>query len=499
MAPNHTPGSGRRKRAGPEDDLASSPAPSPSTVVASAKRRRLGGVDDSPRSTPKGFAALSSAIGGALGRTARRNGTRRRLFNERDDKQDDKQDDKKDDTTAESSYDIADSDDGGSEGFLSKPKKLDFGRTPKPSNSTKSLYDVPDSGDELVPEGGATSQEEGKPATPSKRKSVNGRAKGAPVRSTTRKRGGQEPGEPANKKTEVATPRRRGRPPKAKVIEPEPEPEAEPERVFPLAVKARVYGPAGKKASSLAPEPPRLKGILTPQKRKAGRPVKSVVFESGEVESEMPDGDVTPRPTLIPFGHKTRSEGAKGYAISMDTKKAKDKKGNGERPEEGDDEQEQEEEEEEGDDEVCAICSKPDSEPPNEIIFCEVCDAGFHQKCYDVPVIPEGDWICRSCSQDDVLPERADGTESKAAPSAEIPEILNFEQHFQQMRRVLLDRCSGNRRLKLRGQSEAYDKAYQLVEQTVLAGEGNSMMVIGGRGCGKTTVGLFYVGFLYDD
>ncbi|KAI1168407.1 origin recognition complex subunit 4 C-terminus-domain-containing protein [Nemania serpens] len=481
MAPNHTPGSGRRKRAGPEDDLASSPAPSPSTVVASAKRRRLD-VDDSPRSTPKGFSALSSAIGGALGRTARRSGTRRGLFDERDDKQDDKQDL----TTAESSYDIPDSDDGGSEAFLSKPRKLDFGRTPKNSRSTrstKSLYDVPDSGDELVPEGGATSQEESKPATPSKRRSVNGHAKGTPkgtpLRSTTRKPDGQEPGEPVNQKTDVATPRRRGRPPKAKVIEPEPE------TVFPLAVKARVYGPAGKNASSLAPEPPRLKGILTPRKRKAGKPVKSVVFESDEVDSEMLDGDVTPRPILVPSGHQTRSEGAEDYAIPIDTEKAKDKKGNNERPEEDDDEQEQEED---GDDEVCTICSKPDSEPPNEIIFCEVCDAGFHQKCYNVPVIPEGDWICRNCSQDDVLPEILERTDNKAVTSTEIPEIPNFEQHFQKMRRVLLHRCSGNRKIKLRGQTEAYDKAYQLVEQTVLAGEGNSMMVIGGRGSGKTTM-----------
>lgn len=493
MSPNHTPGSGRRKRAGHEDDLASSPAQSPSTEAVNAKRRRVAGLDDSPRSTPKGFSALSSAIGGALNRTAQRNGTRRGLFDERDDKPDH--------TMAESSYDILESDDGGSEGFLSKPKKLDFGRRPKQSRSTKSLYDVPDSGDELVPEGGAKSQEEeeegGDQVTHSKRKSVNGHAKGALPRSTTRKRDGQEPGEPVNKKTDVVTPRRRGRPPKAKAVEPEPESKPETETVFPLAVKARVYGPAGKNASGLAPEPPRLKGILTPRKRKAGRPVKSVVFESNEVDSEMLDVDVTPRPVLVPSGHKTRSEGAENFDIPMDTEKAKGKKQNNERSKESDDEQEQDEVDD--DDEVCTICSKPDSEPPNEIIFCEVCDAGFHQKCYNVPIIPEGDWICRNCSQDDVLPEGPDRTESKAVTSTEIPDIPNFEQHFQKTRRVLLDRCSGNRKIKLRGQSEAYDKAYQLVEQTVLAGEGNSMMVIGGRGCGKTTVGPFSVAFLYDD
>ena len=52
-------------------------------------------------------------------------------------------------------------------------------------------------------------------------------------------------------------------------------------------------------------------------------------------------------------------------------------------------------EDDDDDDEVCAICLKPDSEPPNEIIFCENCDMAVHQECYNIPVIPEGDWICR--------------------------------------------------------------------------------------------------------
>ncbi|KAI6382403.1 hypothetical protein MCOR25_000699 [Pyricularia grisea] len=54
--------------------------------------------------------------------------------------------------------------------------------------------------------------------------------------------------------------------------------------------------------------------------------------------------------------------------------------------------------------------------------------------------------------------------------------------------RLLLDRCTGKRQIKLRGQEEAYDKALRLVEQTVVAGEGNSMLVIGARGCGKTAL-----------
>ncbi|KAJ2971533.1 hypothetical protein NUW58_g9391 [Xylaria curta] len=232
------------------------------------------------------------------------------------------------------------------------------------------------------------------------------------------------------------------------------------------AVKARIYGPTTKGASGVALEPPKLKGILSPQKRKAGRPVKSVVFDEDDaVESGTPEADATPRPVVATATGRSKSYRVEGLLISPDKDTATDdinKKG----------EIEEDDEEHEEDDEVCAICSKPDSEPPNEIIF----------------FIPEGDWICRTCSQEDVLPDKSAMMGKKTTASIEIPEIPNFEQHLQTMRRALLNRCSGNRRIKLRGQSEAYDKAYQLVEQTVLAGEGNSMMVIGGRGCGKTTM-----------
>ncbi len=141
------------------------------------------------------------------------------------------------------------------------------------------------------------------------------------------------------------------------------------------------------------------------------------------------------------------------------------------------------------DDEVCAICSKADSDAPNEIIFCDGCDLAVHQECYGVPVIPDGNWLCKSCSQEDVV--ASSGKAQTGVPAAEerTPDIPNFTQHLHALQRVLLDRCTGRRRIRLRGQDEAYDKAYQLVEQTITAGEGNSMLIIGARGCGKTTVG----------
>ncbi|KAJ4006742.1 origin recognition complex subunit 4 [Fusarium irregulare] len=140
---------------------------------------------------------------------------------------------------------------------------------------------------------------------------------------------------------------------------------------------------------------------------------------------------------------------------------------------------------------VCALCLKPHSQAPNQIILCDMCDFAVHQECYGVPDIPEGDWLCKSCTQEDILktPKKTAGVQPPAVKiTVDVPEIANLDQHVRSLQRVLLDRCTGRRRLQLSGQLEAEEKVYQLVEQTVVAGEGNSMMVIGTRGSGKTTL-----------
>ncbi|KAH9204162.1 P-loop containing nucleoside triphosphate hydrolase protein [Leptodontidium sp. 2 PMI_412] len=53
---------------------------------------------------------------------------------------------------------------------------------------------------------------------------------------------------------------------------------------------------------------------------------------------------------------------------------------------------------------------------------------------------------------------------------------------------VVLDKLTGQKRIKLQGYDEEMQNVYQVVEKTVLAGEGNSMLVVGPRGCGKTTL-----------
>ncbi|KAK4165871.1 putative origin recognition complex subunit 4 [Cladorrhinum sp. PSN259] len=274
---------------------------------------------------------------------------------------------------------------------------------------------------------------------------------------------------PAEKPTK-ATP---GRPSKARKSDQDAEPDA-------VAV-SKTRGPGKKTAAANlrggeAPAVP--KGILTPRKGQGlgrGRR-KNVVFDQ-KAKDSTPEDD----------------EAEEALAAESPSKSSHKKLKKPEPEVEGEeDESSESEEEDDDDDEVCVICSKPDSEKGNEIVFCDNCDVAVHQDCYGIPEVPEGEWICRNCAHEEPAPavsrEKAISVSTTAKKDHQHPPIPNFEKHLRTMQRVLLDRCSGRRRIKLRGQDEAYDKAYQLVQQTIVAGEGNSMMIIGARGCGKTTL-----------
>lgn len=62
------------------------------------------------------------------------------------------------------------------------------------------------------------------------------------------------------------------------------------------------------------------------------------------------------------------------------------------------------------------------------------------------------------------------------------------EQQFELIKHIVLEKLSNRRPIPLTGLEEEYRKVYQLVEATISAGESNSMLLIGARGSGKTTL-----------
>ncbi|KAA6412101.1 MAG: origin recognition complex subunit [Lasallia pustulata] len=62
------------------------------------------------------------------------------------------------------------------------------------------------------------------------------------------------------------------------------------------------------------------------------------------------------------------------------------------------------------------------------------------------------------------------------------------EESLAALKKHILEGLTGKRRLSLVGLDAEYQKVRQLVEQTVVAGEGNSMLVIGARGTAKTNL-----------
>lgn len=70
-----------------------------------------------------------------------------------------------------------------------------------------------------------------------------------------------------------------------------------------------------------------------------------------------------------------------------------------------------------------------------------------------------------------------------------LQELLGIEPELLTMLQTrILENLTGKRRLPFVNLENEHQKVHQLVEQTVLAGEGNSMLIIGSRGSGKTTL-----------
>jgi origin recognition complex subunit 4 len=238
------------------------------------------------------------------------------------------------------------------------------------------------------------------------------------------------------------------------------------------------------------------KGILTPRKDRTLKSRKSVAFQDdGEVDLGFKDLPGSASAKTSERTSKLRRE------IAVEIPGAYDSRASGlEEPGnesenilfQEEDVESEDEEDEEDDDEICVVCSKPDFTKKNQILFCDSCDLGYHQACYNIEKLPKKneDWFCRNCQ-----PEQESGIMFDQLGNAtaletlnNLPDIEGFEDHLRNMQRILLDKLTGQKRVKLQGHDEEMQKVYQVVEQTVLAGEGNSMLVIGARGSGKTTV-----------
>ncbi|KAK4450098.1 origin recognition complex subunit 4 C-terminus-domain-containing protein [Podospora aff. communis PSN243] len=465
MSGRKTAAQGRKRpRVQNEDD-------SPSVSSASAKRPRLNGTDSPLGATsPKPPGLISTAISGALSLG------RRIVSGSRPTPEKPKRKPNGD------PWEIPDSEDERSTKGSAQPKKTQSAAKKKPQKPAAKggddVYDVPDSGDELASgitprklprqrKSAATASESKTKAAATETQSARGK-RGRPVKEVEEETQDEQPA--ANTPTKPRSARRQPAPTIKEPVEQESEDDGKGKSLPPRARRRK-----NSEGEWVDPEP-KPKGILTPMEKNGDQRRKSVAFKS------------------VSGGKKGKGsfEEALSKASESASKPARGRKLAATKEVEVEDEGKEEssaEEEEEEDDEVCVVCSKPDSKKGNEIVFCDNCDSAYHQKCCGLTVIPKGDWICGTCSQEEVASAPAPGkTASVVTREAQKPDIPNFEQHLQAAQRVLLERCAGRRRIKLLGQDDAYDKASQLVEQTVVAGEGNSMMVIGARGCGKTTL-----------
>ncbi|KAK2746428.1 hypothetical protein FQN55_005646 [Onygenales sp. PD_40] len=70
----------------------------------------------------------------------------------------------------------------------------------------------------------------------------------------------------------------------------------------------------------------------------------------------------------------------------------------------------------------------------------------------------------------------------------EFCEENELEEHVGSLAKVVLKKLTGKAPVPLRALDSEYQTVHQLVEQTVVAGEGNSLLLLGSRGCGKTAV-----------
>lgn len=89
------------------------------------------------------------------------------------------------------------------------------------------------------------------------------------------------------------------------------------------------------------------------------------------------------------------------------------------------------------------------------------------------------------------LPE-GESIEVNGGTAVEVAKMPQFPQKaLKALKKRIMGKLTGRKPCKLVGVAEEEMHMRKLLEQTVVAGEGNSMLIIGARGSGKTTVGFF--------
>ncbi len=205
----------------------------------------------------------------------------------------------------------------------------------------------------------------------------------------------------------------------------------------------------------LKAQPTKPKGILTPTKRKLGRPKKLVKFqhqEQKDFEHELGFKDIPNRHDFVKTsGLSTTSTPEHDQAldaIELDSSLAgaeHDRQSSRRKP-------------------AAGRLSRPnndiqESSPPRSV------------------VLPQAD--------DEPYPG---GLASPVGHVAGFGDLEDESPLFAVLKTVVLGKLTGKRRSRLIGLDEECEKVRQLVEQTAVAGEGNSMIVIGARGSGKSAI-----------
>lgn len=99
--------------------------------------------------------------------------------------------------------------------------------------------------------------------------------------------------------------------------------------------------------------------------------------------------------------------------------------------------------------------------------------------------------------QQDLTEQESQGHDEAAVAGTSLPSYAESFRALSQaglidelrtLTSVVLEKLNGKRRVPLKGVDNEYQKVEQLLEQTVSVGEGNSMLLLGSRGSGKTAM-----------